>query len=602
MGRRPRPTFLVLTSLTVLLSLAVACAPRTEPTSMPTGTGGPGTTATPTGPAPTATPTPARPVPTPTPTPTPPTEKPDPLKTYDGHPIPGAKRGGILTTFIERGPGTCDMAYRPQRGRVTVNTCGGLFNTLLRLWPGEQIGPELAVRWETSVDGREWTFHLREGVKFHDGTPLTAEDVAFYFNRLLSPPQGLVVDERAFLRLGVQEVVAVDPLTVKFVLEAPAADFLETMALPRYGIGSRQAYEKLEAEGKQPLFLEYTSVVGTGPFKPMRYTEESRYESTRNTDYWMKDLPYIDGVHILVLPDPAARLAAFLTGQADMYQATELTFSDRQALERSPRARDITVFNYTTGLRQVLWINLKSPLMQDIRVREAILRANNVHEAKRVLGFNQGLTGGFMPPHGPWGLPAEELAQYPGQGSDPEEDLQRAKQLLADAGYAQGLKLRPILTRVTDRDQAAGTFVANRLALLGIEVQSRAVDAAVDTLEVTENRNYDVLGRYTGWGGDVAQNMGNFLCDATPTGNQMQYCNPEYDSLYRLQAQTMDPAKRREILWDMQRMLMKEHMFQVLLWTERNVAWWNHVKNYDPSGMGQYVHNATWYDTLWLDK
>ncbi|MBI4234288.1 MAG: hypothetical protein HY686_07605 [Chloroflexi bacterium] len=574
------------------------------PTAPPGASPGPAVQApTPSGPV--AAPTvalPARPAETPGPTPTPRVVRVVAAKGYEGHPNPQAKYGGVLRTFIERGPGSCDLAFRPARGRVSNNGCGSMFNTLLRLWPNDELRPDLAERWEMSPDGLEWTLFLQKNVRWHDGKPFTADDVVYNFRRYTQEPEGTVLSNTAWQLLGVTDVRAVDEHTVKVRLKTPQADFLEEMGSPFFIMGAPQKLEALKAQGKPPLFINYTDSVGTGGFKPVRFIEESTYEMKRSDDYWVKGLPYMDGLQILVLPDAATRLAAMFTQRADMYQATELTTADARGLKGHPKGKEMTFINYNTGLEQVLAMNLKSPLMQDVRVREAILRATNVNEAKRVLGLGEGLTGGVMPPQGAWGLPKEELLRYPGQGPDPAADLKRAKELLVEAGFEKGFAVRPLLSRVTDKDVGTAVWVATRLNQIGIQAEGRGVDAAVDTLEIQDRRNYDVLGRYIGSSGSVREKMSYFLCEYTRTGNETQYCNREYDRLYALQSQTLDAEKRKQIIWDMQRMLMKEHAFQVLVWVGRNAAWWNYVKGYDPSGMGQSNHYASRYDLVWIDK
>lgn len=590
----------------VVLLLLVACrapAPAATPTPTPPPAAAPTPAASPIPPAPGITPTPTPViVSTPTPTPTPVVARVVERSGYEGHPSPQAKYGGTFRTFVERGPGSCDLAFRPQRGRVAQNSCGSMFNTLLRYWPKEEIRSDLAERWEVSPDGLEYTFYLQKDVRWHDGKPFTAQDVVYNLKRYMEPPPGQVLSFLDLREAGIKELRAVDETTVKIRLETPNADFLEILAWPAFTMNAPQKLEALTAAGKPPLFLQFTDVVATGPFKPLRFVEESTYEMVKNPDYWVKGLPYLDGIRILVLPDPSTRLAALLTGQADMYQATELTKTDADALKRNPRSKDMTFITYPTGLQQVLFINLKSPLMQDKRVREAIHLATNSNEANRVIGFGEGLVGGgLMPPITPWGLPMEQLQKYPGYGPDPAADLERAKKLLAEV-YPQGIEVRPLLSRVTDRDVATAVWVATRLNQIGIKAEGRGVDAAVDQTEITDKRNYDVLGRYVGSSGKISEKMPYFFCDYTPTGNYIQWCNPEYDRLYRVQQSTLDPEKRKQILWQMQHMVLETLGFRVLNWTGRNAAWWSYVKNYNPAALSQYVHNATRYDLIWIER
>ena len=233
-------------------------------------------------------------------------------------PEPNPKRGGTLRIA---GPYTVPH-FDIYQGALPINMMV-MYNGLVRknLVDGlRTIVPELAERWEVSADGKTYTFHLRDGVKFHDGSPFSSADVVATFTKILSPPPGVLsIFKDTFA--AVEKVEAVNPLTVRIRLKNPTAYFLELLtggtslflAVPIY---PKKALE----ETNYDLRKLATPAPGTGPFKFKEHKAAEKWVFERNPNYWDPELPYVDRIEFLHVPQMTDRGSAVLTGQADMTQ------------------------------------------------------------------------------------------------------------------------------------------------------------------------------------------------------------------------------------------------------------------------------------------
>src|SRR5207237_2997698 len=185
------------------------------------------------------------------------------------------------------------------------------------------IVPDVVEKYVVAPDGLSYTFALRSGVQFHDGTPLTSDDVVATFNRMIFPPQGvvsLVKDRYA----TVSKIEAVDPLTVKFTMSEPSAIFLLLLTDLTQGI-----YSKKTLEANNNDLRKVQVAPGTGPFMFKEYKEGEKWTFVRNPNYWNKDLHYLDSVELLHVAAWSDRGTAVLTGQADIsWNVSKETFDE----------------------------------------------------------------------------------------------------------------------------------------------------------------------------------------------------------------------------------------------------------------------------------
>ena len=241
---------------------------------------------------------------------------PDPASAQDAtvKADPSARRGGTLRFGVHTAPAHFDVH---QSGTVAnIGAQSPMYDYLIRRDPrdGQTIIPDLAQRWEISPDGKKYTFHLRRGVKFHDGADFTAEDVKATYERIASPPKGVVIP-RTPLFSAVTDIVALDPYRIEFRLkEARPRPFM----LGAFASGWNIIVRKKTLEDNAGNLRQVMAYPGTGPFRHVSRKDKEVWIMERNPDYWNKGLPYVDRLEVYHMPPFSPELgSALLTGKLD---------------------------------------------------------------------------------------------------------------------------------------------------------------------------------------------------------------------------------------------------------------------------------------------
>src|SRR6266699_876225 len=208
-------------------------------------------------------------------------------------PEPNPKRGGVLRYGITMRPPHFDVH---QSGTINnLGSQGCMFDNLIRRDPrdsGKTIIPDLAHSWEIAKDGKTYTFHLRQGVQFHDGAELTSDDVKATFDRISKPPQGISIP-RSILFNAVSEITAPDKYTVQFKLSEPRpVNFM----MSAFACGWNVIVRKKTLEDNNYNLRKVSTYPGTGPFRSVRRVENEIWVMEKNPKYWNKGLPYLDGI------------------------------------------------------------------------------------------------------------------------------------------------------------------------------------------------------------------------------------------------------------------------------------------------------------------
>lgn len=371
-------------------------------------------------------------------------------------------------------PGTADVQMTTEEYSLPLNIFDRLVEVKTTAPGASEIVPGLAEKWEISADGRVYTFHLRQGVKFHNGEELTADDVVYTVDRMLNPKtKALNTDffdmiDGAKARMegkadATQGVKAVDKYTVEFTLAQPFAPFLANLATPAGSIYNRKA---TEAAGQQ-FGLDPEKTVGTGPFKIKEWKVNDHITMVAYDQYWAGKAP-LDGVIIKVVPDADTQKMLFETGELDVFNC-DIARTQIPYFEGSDKWKSHIVKGPRVGLYYYS-INESIKPFDDIRVRKAFQMAVNRQELLDKLFYGKGkLVNTIMPP-GLLGFnPNTPQITY---------DPQKAKQLLAEAGYPNGFSM--VIAQVSDRPAAlrVNEAVQSMLKQVGITVEIKQMDRA----------------------------------------------------------------------------------------------------------------------------
>ena len=462
-----------------------------------------------------------------------------------------------LTIGVRGGPDSVDPHFTATG--THAEALKHVFDTLVWSGDGLELEPRLAESWK-AINDTTWEFKLRRGVKFHDGSDFTAQDVKFSIERIpmVAGPNPTTIYVRR-----VKETKVVDPYTLHVITDGAAPtlpnDFI------RLFIVSSKAAAGLTKESANEAFNSGKAAVGTGPYKYVSWQPKGDLVLARNDSYWGPKEPWARHVR-KEIPNDAARVAQLKAGQLDLI--TRVPASDIEALKRDPKINvqtidTVYVFNVELDLRdKALNVTAKdgSPLdknpLQDLRVREAIDLAIDRKALAEVA--MEGL-----------GKPANQMVTPSIFGfnkalGERKYDPAAARKLLADAGYPNGFKIQFSFTQ--DRlpgDRQVGTSIAQMLAAIGIDAQANAQPAAVFFPARTRG---DYSMSMSGWGtltgeahytlsslahsNDKDKKMGAF--------NVLNYKNPVMDKLLQDAAIEMDVAKRRKFLEDANALLEKD--------------------------------------------
>ena len=451
--------------------------------------------------------------------------------------------GGVLRAGMQTDP----VGLDPHATQATAsrNMLENVYDTLVMFDSSMQIVPGLAESWETSEDGLSWTFTLREGVTFHDGSPLSAADVVFSINRIKDPD---IASPRAGDFEVVTNIEAPDERTVVITLSEPFAPLLSKLAQSLNVIVS----EAVATENGNDL---NDAVVGTGPFEFAEYVPQTRLVVERNPDFWGRDadgnqLPYLDGIRFEFYPEPTARTTAIQTGNADWIEYVPAP--DVEILRAEP---EVEVVGGLSNNFRTIYLNVTREPFDDKLVRQAVAYAIDEQAVVDVALFGTGgvaATGTTIPVGQYYAI---EDSPYNGQ------DLERARELLAEAGYADGFSFDLYVTSTYDFLRTPAEIIQANLAEIGVTVNIVAEDWSIYLPKVLEN---DFTATILGESGQ--SDPDDFMYDVFHTGaggNLGLYSNPELDALLEQGRQTADQEARREIYLQAQELILDEvpHVF-----------------------------------------
>ncbi|CAN5845192.1 ABC transporter substrate-binding protein [soil metagenome] len=451
--------------------------------------------------------------------------------------------GGILRAGMQTDPVGLDP--HSTQATSTRNVLENVYDTLVMFDSSLQIVPGLAESWEASEDGLTWTFKLRDGVMFHDGTPLRASDVVFSLQRIVDPD---IASPRSGDFAVVESVTAPDDATVVITLSEPFSPLLAKLAQSLNVIVS----EKVAMANGNDL---NNVVVGTGPFKFAEYVPQTRLILEKNDNFWGTDadgnaLPYLDGITFTFYPEPTARTTAIQTGNADFVEYVPAP--DVDILRADP---EVEVVGGLSANFRSIYLNVTRPPFDNKLVREALAYAIDEQEVVDVALFGTGgvaATGTTVP-----------VGQFYAVESSPYDgrDVEKAKELLTEAGYPDGFTFDLYVTSTYDFLRTPAEIIQANLADIGVSLNIVPEDWSIYLPKVLDH-DFDA----TILGESGQSDPDDFLYDVFHTGgggNLGLYSNPDLDALLEQGRQVADPEKRKAIYTEAQQLILDEapHIF-----------------------------------------
>lgn len=457
--------------------------------------------------------------------------------------VPGSVTGWAAgpSTFIWGKSGDADTMDNPvSTNGETSEVTTQLFNTLVRMKQGgTDIEPDLATSWSVSPDGLTWTFNLRRGVTFHDGTPWNAEAAKFNFDRWADEKnpyhevKGMDYEYWSDFAAGsFQEARVIDPYTLAIVLKTPDAPFVYNMSIVAFDFASPASIKQYGGQGVS------LHPVGTGPYKFVEWVRDDHVTLVANPAFFRKGLPKTERVIMRVMKDNAARFLALKSGEI---HAMELPNPDDvKAAMADPNLAVTYRPPFNVGFVR---FNMNDPLFKDKRIREAMTLAVN---RKPIVDALYGGYGAVADQHMPpvmWGR-ATNVAPTP-------YDPAKAKQLLAEAGYPNGFSFDfwyiPVSRAYFPNGKDIGTAIASDLGKVGIRAHLQTEDWSTYLKDRQTNKFPAFMIGWNGDNGDPDDWLGYFYAKFDPNNGYYSYNNSTVLDLIRKARVETSQAKRAQM-------------------------------------------------------
>jgi peptide/nickel transport system substrate-binding protein len=510
-------------------------------------------------------------------------------------PEPNPKYGGVLRVGLTNRPPHFDVHQSGTYNNLGAMAC--MFDNLVRRDPrdsGKTIIPDLAHSWEISKDSKTYTFFLRKGVQFSDGAELTADDVKATFDRIARPPEGISIP-RSILFKSVGEINARDKYTVEFKLsEARSPTFIMAAIASGWNIVLR----KKTLEDNNYNLRKVMLAPGTGPFRHVRRVENEVWVMEKKPDYWNKGLPYVDGLEFYnLIPFSPELGAAILANRVDYARVL-----DPVTMRKAKATAGMSGTAYNQSVIQGTWVNGRKKPFDDPRVRRALHLAMDrpvlIDVVKDVAPMR---VGGFIYPFSEHATPPAELAERVGYQTDPTAAVKEARELMAAAGYAKGIKGLDFLVRdVSSFRLWSQAMQAMFQESLNVECTLRTVVESVWFDDIATGHFDFAIGAVVSTLLDPSDYFNAWYRTGGPQ-NYSFWSNARFDVLADEIDREIDPAKRQVLIKQAEAIFEQDPPVLPVAWEQLNDVWYNYVKGHNPyEYFGAY--DVTRWDTFWLDK
>jgi peptide/nickel transport system substrate-binding protein len=501
------------------------------------------------------------------------------------------RTGGILNWFDYGDPGRLDV--HAESPLVVQQATAGVYSGVLHYDPDDptKVVGDLAERWTVSPDGKTYTFHLRKGVKWHDGQPFTSADVKATFDRLLHPDfKGPKCG--ASLKPMVASVEAVDPHTVAFQLKFPAAPFLPSVASAWCRVAARHVlakYGDLNAPEAQ---------IGTGPFKFKKYERSSLIEWERNPDYFIKGLPYLDGVKQFILVAAPTQLAAAKASKVMLWDAWP-PMRKTQADELARARDDVDIYQASINTMFVIFLNAAKPPFNNPDLRRAVNLAIDRQELVAKVLEGAGVPCAILDPKlvGDFALPLDEVAKAPGCRQPKEQDIAEAKRLV-EKHHPGGLDIE-IATRAVGNYVDRAQVVIAQLRKIGIRGTLKTHESAAGyaafgkgdfTIIATQDRAMDI---------NEPSGIFHIVYTTEAGSNYGRHSDTKVDELAEKALRESNRDKRKALYWELQRHILSrgDHASIAVGWVE---GWFFKDKKLRGVKPGVTVYDNNTFMKAWI--
>jgi peptide/nickel transport system substrate-binding protein len=503
------------------------------------------------------------------------------------------KAGGILKLGHFDSPAS--MSMLEESTQAVNRPMSGVFNNLVMFKQDvpqnslRSIVPDLATSWSWNEEGTELTFPLRQGVKWHDGRPFTAADVKCTFDLLMdNAKEKLRINPRKSWYANVAEVTTNGDYEATVHLRRPQPSFLALLATgwsPIY-----PCHVPPRDMRKHPI--------GTGPFKLLDFKPNQSITVTRNPDYWKPGRPYLDGIEYTIIKDVSTRLLSFLSGKDDAYFGVTIP----QFKDVKTQAPQAICDMFTGNVARNLIVNRDAPPFDNPDLRRAMSLTLDRKAFVDIITEGQGDIGAVMqpPPSGLWGMPPDLLKTLPGYDPDVEKSRAEARTLMEKLGYGPD---KHLAVTVSTRNLAPYRDPA---VILIDQLKQIYMDGVLDPVDTTNwypkvmRKDYTVGLNITETAVDDPDPAfyENYVCGAMR--NYTGYCNPELDKMVDEQSAMSDVAKRKQMVWAIEKKLADDDARPILFYPRVANCYYPKVKGLVTQANS--IYNGQRFEDLWLDN
>ena len=509
-------------------------------------------------------------------------------------PAAAQKSGGILRQYIIDSPASMSIheetTVYAERPMMAVFNNLVMFDQQVKQNSLASVIPDLATGWSWNEDGTELTLPLRQGVKWHDGKPFTANDVKCTWDLISGKSsEKLRVNPRRSWYRNLEQITTNGDYEVTFHLKQPQPAFLTTLA-----------------SGYAPIYPCHVPArdmrqhpIGTGPFKFFEFKPNEFIKVTRNADYWKPGRPYLDGIEYTIIKNLSTATLAFTAGKFDMTFPYGVTVALRKKIE-SQMPEAICVPSPGSVNRNLI-VNRDKPPFDNPDLRRAMALSLDRKAFVDIVTAGHGDIGGVMQPlpEGLWGMPPEMLKTLPGYDPDVQKNRAQARQIMQKLGYGPENRLK---VKVSMRDLP---FFRDPTVLMIDQLKEVYIDGELETIDTANwlpkvmRKDYTVGFSPVAGGPDPDQNLYlNYGCGGELNYNG--YCSPEVDRLIDQQSSEANPEKRKQLVWEIERRLAEDGARPIMFYDRRATCWQPRVKGL--TIMVNSIANSARMEDIWLDN